>query len=504
LRQVLHQIMFSHVSHKFSTFCQPVFKIAVLTMVGLLVHLSDPIESKGEGLTKNIVRAVEPQRLDLVVGKSVVLNSEKSIKRASLADPQLASTLVLSPTQLYLNGKAAGGTNLTFWGRDGKVFAIYDVRVAPDLQRLKTHLHELFPNEKGIEVRSAHDHITLAGAVSGPEIMTQVLGLAKTYAPKKVMNLMHVGGVQQVMLEVTVAEMRKGLLKRLGVNFLNTNKNGENVQIGLLDGISSFDDDNGILTHIFGTTANFSTAFNVGSSTVSLILAALKQHNLTKILAEPTLIAISGQEASFLAGGEFPIPVPQAFGVTTIKFKKFGVRLNFNPTVLSDGKISLKLAPEVSELAATTVDVGGLNVPSLTTNRVETIVELRDGQSFAIAGLLKENVVERIAKYPFVGDIPILGTLFRSSDFDKGETELIILVTPHLVKPLDKSKQSLPTDSYLEPNDFELMLMGYLEGVKPYHFSKSQPPDEDKISEPLISPVNPGGGLEGQFGHLAP
>ena len=329
------------------------------------IQLISPSSLKAEGLTQEIIQSVEPQALNLVVGKSVVLRSSKRIKRASLANPEIASTLVLSPQQFYLNGKSIGVTNLTFWGRDGNVFAIYDVRVSPDLKRLKSHLHELFPAEKHIQVRSANDHITLAGSISGPEVMTQVLGLANTYAPKKVMNLMQVGGVQQVMLEVTIAEMAKGLLKRFGVNFIN--QNSDNFQIGLLDGLSDFETNaNGTLTHLLGTTANLALGFQIANSTLTTVLAVLKQHNLTKILAEPTLIAISGQEASFLAGGEFPIPVPQSFGVTTIKFKKFGVSLNFNPTVLSGGRILLKIAPEVSELDST----NGVNLQGFTVYRI--------------------------------------------------------------------------------------------------------------------------------------
>ncbi|MCZ6799093.1 MAG: type II and III secretion system protein family protein, partial [Nitrospirae bacterium] len=235
--------------------------------------------------------------------------------------------------------------------------------------------------------------------------------------------------------------------------------------------------------------------------------------------AEPTLVSISGQEASFLAGGEFPVPIPQSFGVTTIKFKEFGVSLKFNPTVLSGGNILLKIAPEVSELDFSNgVSFEGFAIPALLTRRVETIIELKDGQSFAIAGLLQENIREAIAKYPLLGDIPILGSLFRSTSFQKNETELIIIVTPHLVKPLDMKKQTLPTDAYLEPNDFEFMLMGYMEGVRRSPSQKSGLPPQnragmkksvkERVSASSTASLPPlesiGGGLEGQFGHLAP
>lgn len=506
-------------------------KLAIVFVVGLSLVFGVPFQALSEGLTQEIIQNPDPQTLTVVVGKSLVLQSPKPLKRASLANQEVADSLVLSPTQLYLNGKTIGSTNLTLWGKDGKVFAIYEVVVQPNLTRLKTQIHELFPEEKNIQIRSSQAHITLSGSASGPEIITQVVGLASTYAPEKVMNFMQVQGVQQVMLEVKVAEMAKGLLKRLGVNFLHQNSiggnlgtvpvnpAGRNVQVGTLDNLTSIvGNQDGSLTQLLGTTSNLGLGFRAGNSIFSMILSVLKQNNLTKILAEPTLIAISGQEASFLAGGEFPIPVPQSFGVTTIKFKEFGVSLKFNPTVLSDNKILLKIAPEVSELDfANGVNSQGFTIPAILTRKVETIVELRDGQSFAIAGLIQDNIREAIAKYPFLGDIPVLGTLFRSSSFQKNETELIVIVTPRLVKPLDMKNQSLPTDAYLEPNDFEFMLMGYLEGVrrapaqniggaqvlsgfkKSGHKTISASP-----SKPSVSLVPVAGGLEGQFGHLAP
>jgi pilus assembly protein CpaC len=491
----------------------------IILLVALSLVLGGPIQALSDGLTQEIIQTPNPQTLTVVVGKSTVLQSPRALKRASLANPDIADTLVLSPTQLYLNGKTIGSTNLTLWGRDGNVFAIYDVVVQPNITRLKTQIHELFPKEQSIEVRASKEHITLSGSASGPEIITQVVGLASTYAPEKVMNFMQVQGVQQVMLEVKVAEMAKGVLKRLGVNFINLTRRTD--QFALLDDLTSFetDDDTGAVTQLLGTSIDLALGFNFGNDVLLLALAALKQHNLTKILAEPTLVALSGQEASFLAGGEFPVPVPQAFGVTTIKFKEFGVSLKFNPTVMGDGNITLKIAPEVSELDFSNgVNFEGFTIPALLTRKVETIIELKDGQSFAIAGLLQDNIREAIAKYPVLGDIPILGSLFRSTSFRKNETELIIIVTPRLVKPLDMKKQSLPTDAYLEPNDFELMLMGYMEGVRrtptlksgivPKEVSGGNPSMQKTVSvstpesPPVLIPM--AGGLEGQFGHLAP
>jgi pilus assembly protein CpaC len=232
----------------------------------------------------------------------------------------------------------------------------------------------------------------------------------------------------------------------------------------------------------------------------------LKEHGLSRSLAEPTLITESGQPAEFLVGGEFPVPIPQQFSQVTISYKEFGVGLKFTPTVLAEGQISVVVNPEVSELDfGNGVTLSGFQIPSLITRRVRTVVELGDGQSFAIAGLLQENVREVVAKYPILGDIPILGALFRSTSFEKSETELIVIVTPHLVKPVNLVKQPLPTDYYLEPNDFELMLMGYMQGVYPSE-EASRPSEAYTIGRPTMAVRRSfgKGGLEGTFGHLAP
>lgn len=469
-----------------------------------------------EGLTQRIIQSDVPQKLELIKGKSLVLDSPVPIKRASLAKPDFADLLVLSPKQLYLTGKEIGISNLTLWGKDGKVFAVYDVVVRPDLTRLKSQIHQFFPEERDIKVMATHDHITLAGTVSSTENLSHILALAEPYAPKKIMNLLQVGGVQQVMLEVRVAEMSRGLLKRLGVNFSMVSGSGNQFLVGTLNELSDVvKPSNAIIAPHpaalpFGLVAASSITAIFRSGTITGFIDALKQQNLAKILAEPTLITMSGQEARFLAGGEFPIPIPQSFGVTTIKFKKFGVGLSFNPTVLNNQRISMKVATEVSELDfSNAVSSQGFTIPALITRRAETIIEVKDGQSFAIAGLLQETIKETIAKYPVLGDIPVLGALFRSVSFQRNETELVIIVTAHLVKPLDMTKQTLPTDSYLEPNDFELMLMGYLEGEP--RFSWNWPMRRERTSHdaPTVSGaptviIPKEGGLEGQFGHLAP
>jgi pilus assembly protein CpaC len=414
------------------------------------------------------IKGVLPLRL--VVGKSLVYESPVPFTRASLANPEIAEALVLSPRQLYVMGKTVGLTNLTLWGRDGRVAAVYDIDVTPDLAHLKAQLHQLFPDETQIQVTATHDHVTVSGTIGSAARLNQVLALAEAYAPKKVVNLLQVAGVQQVMLEVRVAEMDRTLLRRLGVNASYADGSGKSFGVSALKNLAAIAADSPLplaappMGLAVSQAVNALFRFQSGSSTWTGFIDALKENNLAKVLAEPTLVAISGQEASFLAGGEFPIPVPQAFGVTTVQFKKFGVQLGFTPVVLDQRRLSITVTPEVSELNfANGLTLQGFTVPSINTRRASTVIELADGQSFAVAGLLRDQVREVISKYPVLGDLPILGPLFRSSQFQKNETELVIVVTPHLVVPTTEATLSLPTDRFLEPDDVDFYLMGRLE-----------------------------------------
>lgn len=440
----------------------------------------------------------EPKKLELVIGKSTILKTPAAVKRVSIGDPKIADFTLLSRREIYITGKAVGVTNLSLW-QNKKLFAIYDLDVAYDISRLKQELHDVLPDEKDLRVISTHDSITLSGTVSSTANLSQVLALAEAYAPDgKVRNLLQVAGVQQVMLEVRAAEMSRSLTKRLGVNF-NYARGGD-FGVSLLGGLTQLVTQDAHLTVptdgsygagplglLVSPAVNALFRFQSGSSTWTGFIDALKDDGLVKILAEPTLIALSGKTAEFLAGGEFPVPVPQGLGTVAIEYRSFGVRLAFTPTVLSESRINIEVNPEVSELDFTTaIQFQGFIVPGLTTRRASTSVELADGQSFAIAGLLKENVREAISKFPLLGDIPILGALFRSESFQKQETELIIIVTPHLVKPLDLAKQTVPTDYYIEPSDAEFYLLGLTEGRE-----KQQS-------------ANTSGELDGEFGHAMP
>jgi len=400
---------------------------------------------------------IEHGKIELVIGKSIILKRSERVKRVSIADPEIASFVLLSPSQIYIIGKTAGITNLTLWQNKNKVSAIYDLDVAYDISRLKQKLQDVLPDETDLRVIATQDTITLSGTISSAANLSQALALAEAYAPDgKVCNLVQVAGVHQVMLEVRVAEMSKSLINKLGINF--SYKRGPDFAISSIGGLT------GPLGLAASPSVNALFRFHKGSATWTGFVDALKEDGLVKILAKPTLMALSGQTASFLAGGEFPILVPEDYQVT-IEYKAFGISLSFSPTVLSKNRISIKVAPEVSELDYSIgVSYLGYLVPGLTTRKASTTVELADGQSFAIAGLLDERIRDKISKFPLLGDIPVLGALFRSRDFQKNETELIIIATPHLVKPLDLAKQTLPTDFYIEPNDSEIFILGLMEG----------------------------------------
>ena len=398
------------------------------------------------------------QTLRLRVGHSKVLRTAFAITRISVADPEIADIILISEKEIYVNGLAPGVTNLSMWGKSR--FSSATVTVEADVSLLKEKLHQVLPKEK-IGVEAAGDSVVLSGEVSGPSALDSALSLALPYAggkKEKVVNLMHVGGVQQVLVEVRLAEIQRNLLNRLGVNFSGISKTGNFgvQQINALAAIAGLgrtlnpalgpaQGQSGAPGTVFtqGMSPNLTAiaGFKGGGVLWTMFFDVLKENDLGRVLAEPNLVTTSGQEASFLAGGEYPVPVPQSGvggGTTiTIEYKKFGVGLLFTPTVLDEGKIAIKVSPEVSELDPTTaVTINGFMIPGLRVRRMSTHLEVKDGQTFAMAGLLKDEDRNIIDKYPVVGDIPILGTLFRSTRYQKQQTELVVLVTPHLAKPL--------------------------------------------------------------------
>jgi pilus assembly protein CpaC len=454
----------------------------------------------GEAAAKKFVLTLDPdqpQKISLIAGRSQVIECPGAVKRVSLAASAFADAMMLSPRQLYLTGKAPGMTNLTLWQGD-TVLAAYDVEVSPDIVRLKEKLHEILPQEENILVSSLHDSITLAGTVSNAANHAQALALAAPFG--KVTDLLEVGGVQQVMLEVRISEVQKSLMRQLGINFNGVSADGSKFGASLLGGLATVKTQPPLAFPIgssdisapggMGVTSSVNALFRFihDGSTWTGFIDALKDNGLLTVLAEPTLTALSGQTASFNAGGEIPIPESAGLGSVSVKYKKFGVGLSFTPTVLGNDKISMKVAPRVSDIDfSNAVMASGFLIPAFSEREVSTVIELADGQSFALAGLLSEKVTENISKFPVLGDIPILGALFRSSAFKKNETELLVIVTPHLVKPLDMSKQTLPTDKYSDPGDFSFYLLGNL----------ASKPEARSSAVPLGMQ-----GFDGEVGHI--
>lgn len=393
-----------------------------------------------------------------------------------------ADVTLLSPTELFFLGRRPGSMNVVLQGNDGRCI-VKDLVVAIDAGTLQAQLGELMPEESGVRVRGASDSIVLTGSVSDAAKLDQVLLLAGAYGEtKKVVNLLRVTAPQQVMLEVKIAEVSKTLLDRFGLDFSRVIRSGSKYSVftGVLGGqpgaggtIRPTPNRNGE----FHVPDSFPLADLVNSSNGAsrLFIDVEKQDGIIRVLAEPNIMAISGQAASFLSGGKIFIPVAQTPAIgggstITLEEKEFGVGLKFTPTVL-DGRINLKIVSEVSELSQTGTPfatVGGVTavLPSLSTRRVDTTVQLADGQSFAVAGLIKNNVTEALNKFPGLGEAPVVGALFRSTEFQNDQTELMFVVTPRLVTPL-MGAVPVPTDNHVVPTRTDVILNGKGEGAEP-------------------------------------
>jgi pilus assembly protein CpaC len=467
--------------------------------------------------------------------KSQIVTVTGPAKRISVGSPDIADIVVISPSELYVLGKDIGTTNVLLWDSSNHLIGTISVQVQHDLEDLKRKLAEILPGE-AIEVRSTQRSIVLTGRVSDSEKMSAAVRIAEKYlmqaqtaviaeqfkqegggrvnkgdsqrAVGEVINLLQVGGVQQVMLEVKISEMQRTEVRNLDAQF-SAFKNGGQWNFGGVNGGATFPayrDPNNLMVPVF-TSANAAGnltrwgppvsdylpnpmsiadqglfgSFLAKNFMFNLALDAALDQGLAKILAEPTLTTLTGQEAKFLSGGQFPIPVQGTIGQVSIEYKDYGVGLDFIPVVLANGHINLKLSISVSELASTSaLGVTSTNtnsvlvIPSLTVRSASGTVELLDGQTIGLAGLLNDSLTQQINKFPGLGELPILGALFRSQSYQKGDTELVILVTPHLAKPLPKNKIKLPTDSFVEPNDLDFYLWGHMEGS-----AKPAPPGQN-------------------------
>lgn len=470
-----------------------------------------------------------PSQLTLPIGKSTLINLPEILASRSIGDPGVLQSKLISAKTLYLLGTNVGATNMIIQGKSGSC-TIIDVVVTLDPDALQQTLAALIPEEKNIKVTAALDSLILSGNVEDAITANRVVDIAQAYVRRQVfpvianadaaniqqnqqqqqqqqgqqqrqnqngdmvnpriINMLSVSAQQQVMLEVKVAEISKTLLDKLGASLSLSQTSGSWTYRIMTDFLSTLASD----------TGGAVTGFKSGDK--NFAIDAEKRDGLIKILAEPSIMAISGQEGSFLAGGTIFIPVAQnnngvGGNTITLEEKEFGVGVKFTPTVLAGGRINLRVAPEVSELnrdgvGITANGVSGTAIfPAFSVRKASTTVQLMDGQSFAIGGLIKNNTTTNIKAFPILGEIPILGALFRSTDFQKDKTELIFVVTPRLVKPLAANDVRLPTDRYTDPSRTDLFLKGQLEGPEPADLPPGPVPASPEQLNSLPSAVKP-------------
>ncbi|MEY1554744.1 type II and III secretion system protein family protein [Yoonia sp. R2331] len=416
--------------------------------------------------TLRVMRGAPSGALNVPMNRAVVVESDVPFTELSIANPGIADISSLSDRTIYVLGKEPGRTTLTLLGADGRLITNVDVHVTPDIAEFKERLQQILPGEN-IEVRTANNGIVLSGTVSSIARLDRALELAQRYAPDRVSNLMSVGGTQQVMLKVRFAEMQRSVSKSLSssIGIQGTALSGD---LGLAAGTNSLNN-SGALSNTFGgavpgiNDANgaFLFGFNAGGVEVGILLEALEARGVVRTLAEPNLTALSGQEAKFLAGGEYPVPVSQTDGAVSIQYKPFGVEMVFTPRVVDGDIINLELVAAVSSIDATNgVTINGFTIDAFKRRETSTTVEMRDGESFAIAGLLQDDFTDLNGQVPWVGDIPVLGSLFRSAQYSRQQTELVIIVTPHLVTPTRGEALALPTDRVQPPSEKDLFLFG--------------------------------------------
>ncbi|MFB9353447.1 type II and III secretion system protein family protein [Sneathiella chinensis] len=458
--------------------------------LALLVQLSGPAEaaqaSRVNLSLSDLGQGDNSTAISVPANKSRILKVDVPFADLLVGNPEIADVLPLTDRTVYILGKSLGTTSLAVYDKKKQLLGIVNIDVTYDIDGLKAKLNRLVPGEV-IEVHSANAAVVLKGVVSSLSQQDKVLAVAEQYAPGKVTNLMAVADAQQVLLKVKFAEVSRSTFKGISTNTA-VSFNGQDSDGSLITGLTSIGA--GFLTGTIG--------FTIGNTLLDLFLDAGEEKGIVKTLAEPNLIALSGDTAEFLAGGEFPVPVAQdssASGTAiTVEFKEFGVRLAFTPTVLDKELINLVVAPEVSSLANSITQISGFNIPSLTTRRARTTVELRAGQSFAIAGLLQSNFKDTVDQVPGLGDVPILGALARSSEFTQEETELVIIITPYLVQPALAGTLAAPTDYFVPPSDFDIFLFGQTEGDKA--------PGGPATDGRQILSQRGDGGIDGKYGYV--
>ncbi|MEM8580672.1 MAG: type II and III secretion system protein family protein, partial [Pseudomonadota bacterium] len=423
--------------------CAGLFGLALTAPHGAVLAQSEPI---------SVLQGETSAPLRVPMNRAVVVESEVPFAELSVANPGIADIATLSDRTIYVLGKAPGRTTMTLLGADGRLITNVDVQVTPDVAEFKERLSQILPGEV-IEVRTANDGIVLSGTASSIQALDRALDLAQRYAPDRVSNLMTVGGSQQVMLKVRFAEMNRSVGKALSAGLTAAYTNDDvNLAIGTGSAIQ------GTNPESFGLLG---LDFEIGDVSLGILLEALETKGMSRTLAEPNLTALSGQGATFLAGGEYPIPVSDGDGGITVEYKPFGVELGFIPRVLEDKVINLEMTAAVSAIDPTVAIVTeSLAVDGFSRRETETTVQLRDGESFAIAGLLEDDFRDFVSQVPWIGDVPVLGALFRSADYQREQSELVIIVTAHLVTPTRGEALALPTDRVRIPRESELFYFG--------------------------------------------
>jgi len=490
-----------------------------------------------------------PSAMTLPIGKSTLINLPEPIASRTVGNQEILQAKLITPQTLYVLGLDLGATNMIIQGKSGHC-VIMDVTVNIDPNALQNSLNELLPDEKNIKVSALSDSVVLTGTVENALSASYAVDIASAYVRRfvnpvptgtnntqnqnqnqnqqnniltstntgvvnpRVVNMLSVSAQQQVMLEVKIAEVSKTLLDQLGAQGA---LGGDKFKLltpffstpGAIFGLAAtapaqFVSSLGTETLVGGTPAVRAQGPQIGRTNgKGIAVDGQKQDSLVKILAEPTVMAISGQEGSFLAGGKIFIPVAQnnngGAATITLEEKEFGVGVKFTPTVLAGGRINLRVAPEVSELNPDGVGISANGVtgtailPSFTTRKAATTVQLLDGQSFAIGGLIKNNTTTNIKAFPILGELPVIGALFRSTEFQKDKTELVFIVTPHLVKPLASKEVRLPTDRYQDPSRAELHLQGKLEGKLPADAPPPVPAPQNEVIPPKDAKEQSGG-----------
>ena len=434
-----------------------------LVLVVLLLPVHTQVLANGNGLVLALDDPSRIARLAVTINKSETIRFKQSFAKALVASPEYADIAPLTDRSLYIIGKKVGQTRVTVLDKDERLLSVIDVEIGFDVPGLRKALRESLPNSH-VHVTSANGRILLSGLVPDAPTQARALAIGEQFAPLAVTNSLMVRASQQVLLAVRFVEVSRSAMRDLGINWDVLSRRF----IGGTGAASLFP-----LAGVPSGATQFGEAiiglFGNGIQ-ANLIIEALERRGLARRLAEPNLVTLSGDTANFLAGGEFPYPVAQTGTVgaatITVDFKRFGVGLAFTPTVLGEGQINLKIEPEVSDIDPTRTFTygGGITVPGLIVRRANVTIELRDGQSFAIAGLLDNKHSTDQAQLPWVGQIPVLGTLFRSASFQKSETDLVIIVTPHLVKPaVPGEKLETPLEQRVPGNDIDFFLMGRAE-----------------------------------------